>query len=407
MAAPSRDFPIKLEPDSADMMRCHVCDNEALRLFPDFPGFKRVTSDCKPWPEGGQLGICQSCGCVQALVNETWQKESAEIYKSYTIYHQGGGAEQGVFESSGLGSARSDRLLTALKRLDQMPKTGRLLDLGCGNGGFLKSFHGHFPDWQLAGLEWDDKYRSQVEALPGVERLFTGPLAEVPGHFDAISMIHVLEHIEAPRQHLESVKAKLKPGGLLIIELPYYVENPFELFVADHASHFDSNTIRALLGLAGFRVGHLETQWVPKELSIVAQNNPPVAAESPVPDLRWISSVISWLRSVATDARALAHDSPRFGLFGTSIAAAWLFGELGNGIAFFVDEDPNRVGGDYFGLPVYHPSTVPAGSDVYVGLAPKLSYTVANRLQSSSVRYHRVPLFPERNSKQETPGVSP
>jgi hypothetical protein len=240
-----------------------------------------------------------------------------------------------------------------------------------------------------------------------VERLFAGSLAEVPGPFDAISMIHVLEHIEAPRQHLENVKAKLKPGGLLIIELPYYVENPFELFVADHASHFDSHTILALLGRAGFRVDRIETQWVPKELSIVARNYPPAAARPPAPDLRWTSSVLGWLGSVVKHAQSVARDSPRFGLFGTSIAAAWLFGELGRGIAFFVDEDPNRVGGQYFGLPIYHPSTVPSGSDVYVALAPKISHDVANRLQSSSVRYHEVPVFPKKNPAGLTPAAFP
>jgi SAM-dependent methyltransferase len=387
------------------MMRCHVCDQNALRLFPEFPRFKRVTSDCKPWPEGGQLGVCEKCGCVQALVNEAWRKESATIYQNYTIYHQGGGAEQNVFESSGLGTARSDRLLAALKGLDEMPRTGRLLDLGCGNGGFLKSFNRHFPEWQLAGLEWDDRYRSQVESLPRVQRLYTGSLTEVPGQFDAISMLHVLEHIEAPRQQLEKVKAKLKPGGVLIIQLPYYVENPFELFVADHASHFDSQTILALLDLASLRVDHVETQWVPKELSIVARNSPPVPSQPLVPDLDWISSVLGWLESVVNDSRSLMKNSPRFGLFGSSIAAAWLFGELGKGVDFFVDEDPCRVGGQYFGLPVYHPSAVPGDSDVYVALAPKISRDVTIRLQSSSVRYHGVPVLPAKNPASVSPGA--
>jgi SAM-dependent methyltransferase len=377
------------------MNPCHVCGQVLLELSPDYPKFKRVTSDCKPWPAGGTLGVCAACGCVQALTNEAWREEITNIYRAYAIYHHGGGNEQHVFEqSSGAASSRSDRLVSMLGTLPVLPQSGRLMDIGCGNGAFLRSFGSAFPNWDMEGLEWDDKYRSTVESIPRVKNLYSGDVSLVPGNFDAISMIHVLEHIESPLSLLQKVKEKLNPGGLLIIQLPYFVENPFELFVADHATHFDSNTVRSLLERAGFHVNLVETTWVSKELSIVARHLPPHPSSSPAHEAPALSSMLHWLRSVIDHAQAVATQSKNLGIFGTSIAGTWLFNEIGTSVRFFVDEDTNRIGRHYLGLPVLHPSEVPADCDVYVGLAPMISSSVVRRIQSTGARYHEVPQLP-------------
>jgi SAM-dependent methyltransferase len=333
------------------------------------------------------------------LTNDTWREEITNIYRAYTIYHHGGGNEQRIFEqSSGAASSRSDRLASRLGTLPNLPNTGRLLDLGCGTGAFLRSFGSVFPDWDMEGLEWDDRYRSTVESVPRVKNLFTGDISTVPGNFDAISMIHVLEHIESPLTLLQKVKDKLKPGGLLFVQLPYYVENPFELFVADHATHFDRDTVRSLLTRAGFNVNFVETTWVSKELSIVARHLPPNPLSEPAQPVPPLSYILDWLMSVIEHAQAVANQSKNFGIFGTSIASTWLFNEIGCSVNFFVDEDTNRIGRHYLGLPVLHPSEVPAESDVYVGLAPIVSNNVVYRLQSTGAIYHEVPQLPSGES---------
>jgi hypothetical protein len=85
---------------------------------------------------------------------------------------------------------------------------------------------------------------------------------------------------------------------------------------------------------------------------------------------------------VADHARR-CHSQQPLGIFGTSIAGAWLFGELGGAVRFFVDEDPARVGGTYMGLPIYHPLAVPAGSHVFIGLAPGVAEQVAFRFRGN------------------------
>ena len=373
-------------------LHCHVCGRDQLVLHAAFSEFKRVTSDCRPWAAGGQLGACDACGTVEALVDDQWRAECREIYDSYTIYYQGGGAEQKVFDPrSGASASRSDQLLAQLAEIVEVPQTGRLVDIGCGNGNFLRSFSRRFRDWRLVGSEYDETHRAMVEAIPGVEAFFSQDAAALPGKFDAISLIHVLEHIESPARLLHTVREKLNPDGLLIIELPLFTDNPFELLIADHATHFTAATIQPLLGEAGLTPVIVTTEWIPKELSVVARPAAGSPGRIPVTTGTRLADALDWLARVRRDALELASHSSRFGIFGTSIGATWLWSELKEKVAFFVDEDSNRAGGTHFDLPIYHPDDVPAASDVFVALPPKLSRAVAERLHRQHVCYHSVP----------------
>src|SRR5436309_13941336 len=92
--------------------QCQLCGAYPLEAVKDYANFSRVTSDSKPWPKGGRLFVCSLCGCVQKSVDSEWESEIGRIYNSYSIYHQGEGTEQSVFDNtSGAVSARSERLL--------------------------------------------------------------------------------------------------------------------------------------------------------------------------------------------------------------------------------------------------------------------------------------------------------
>ncbi len=368
--------------------RCHVCGKGKLAMLPEFAALKRVTSDCKPWPAGGKLGVCDTCSTAQNIVDDTWREECRQIYSSYTIYHQAAGIEQPVFDlSSGTSSARSDRFLLNLGQEVSLSERGRLLDIGCGNGGFLRSFAKNYPQWRLTGSEYDAKYKAEVESIPGVEACIVGDIAAIPDRFDIISLIHVLEHLESPHDVLQGVWDKLLEHGHLIVELPYYVENPFVLAVADHATHFDATTACSLLMTAGFSPTHVTSGWVPKELSLVADKTQPATARNDIPAGNPVASV-RWLGSVRDHAAEIASHSKHFGILGTSIAATWLYAELAGKVQFFVDEDATRIGKTMFGIPVLAPAEVPGDGDVYISLPLRLAKNVANRMQGRAGQYH-------------------
>lgn len=361
---------------------CHVCGAAALEAVPGYETFRRVTSDCKPWPAGGRLCVCAACGVVQKAVDALWRDEAAAIYANYEVYHQSGGVEQAVFSPGGAAAARSVRVVEALSRNHALPARGRLLDIGCGNGALLRAFHDAAPDWTLAGLELDDRNRAAVESIPGVEALYTGGPADAPGAFDVVTMIHALEHIPDPQQYLESIKQKLKPGGLLVLEQPHYIENPFELLIADHCSHFSSGTLKNLLIAAGFETTYLSTDWIPKEITVIGRKSKDIEKNEPVNSAcshNAATACLKWLEGVKTAALTAAGASP-IGIFGTSIAATWLFAELEGRADFFVDEDPARAGRTFMGRPVYAPAAVPAGCRVFLPLLPAAADGILHRL---------------------------
>ena len=354
----------------------------------------RVTSDCKPWLRGGRLSVCRACECVQKLVDKEWLSEIERIYGNYSIYYQSDGVEQAVFDpGSGQSALRSARLLEALASHVKLPETGRLLDVGCGKGALLRAFSNFAPSWTLAGAELSDKTREVVESIAGVEALYVGAPEQIPGSYDIVTMIHMLEHIPGPVEYLSRLRDRLKPGGLLVIEVPNYLQNPFDLLVADHSSHFTIRTAAELIRKAGYQLTAAATDWVPKELTIVARKAKPHedTCESIEPDpFDATTKTVQWLKETVAAARGRAANG-QFGIFGTSIAATWLYAEIGDVVGFFVDEDPSRVGKTFMGRSVYHPSAAPIGSHVFLGLPRKLAECVQGRVAKSGVTFHLPP----------------
>jgi 2-polyprenyl-3-methyl-5-hydroxy-6-metoxy-1,4-benzoquinol methylase len=373
-------------------IRCHVCSILSVEVVSGYETFRRVTSDCMPWHCGGRLGVCRSCGCIQKVVDSHWQSETDKIYRSYNIYHQAQGAEQMSFEQgSGQASARSIRLLESLKRYLPLPKTGRLLDVGCGNGALLRAFSRVSPHWTLVGTELNDKYRAIVESIDRVEKLYLSAPEEVPGIFNIISMVHLLEHIPHPSDFLMKVRNKLTSDGVLVLEVPNYLQNPFDLLIADHCTHFTNMTLAMLLQRTGYEVISIAVDWVPKEFTVVARRMKDTKTIRPLnkveDSLTSVSSSLSWLRNCIIVSTGLAKKG-MMGIFGTSIAATWLCSEIPDIVSFFVDEDTNRVNRPYMGRPVFLPVDVPLGSVVFVVLPALIAEAVAKRVEKQGVKYY-------------------
>jgi hypothetical protein len=95
---------------------------------------------------------------------------------------------------------------------------------------------------------------------------------------------------------------------------------------------------------------------------------------------------LEWLRTVLREASHAAANHPKLGLFGSSVAATWLAGALGDAIDFFVDEDPSRIGRRHLDRPIVAPQDVPGDAAVYVGMAPVSAEAVLKRYAKSSLK---------------------
>ena len=368
---------------------CRICSRPTLEEIAEFPALPRITSDCLGFRAGGRLLVCHGCGAAQSPADEQWFKEIREIYNDYHAYYQAGGVEQHVLDpSTGTLRKRSEVLLDGLAALPGMPQFGKALDVGCGTGGTLKALSKR-GGWRLYGLETDSKNLPFLAPIEGFENLYTCAIADLPERFDLVTMVHALEHFPEPLATMRQLHDKIAPGGRLFVEVPNAEANPFDYLIADHMMHFTASSLSGLAAQAGFAIDCLTSAWVTKELSLTARpsskGSPVFSMEAASQAADHVRSQINWLQRFVETAQKAAARSSNFGLFGTSIAATWLCGVLGDAVSFFVEEDPNRVGRSYLGRPVIRPGEVRPGSVVFLALVPEIAVHITGRLREKAI----------------------
>ena len=361
---------------------CRVCSSTALEAVPAYAQLPRVTSDCKPWPAGGTMTVCRDCGASQKLPDEKWFSEIGRIYGSYQIYSLSSGSEQVIFDATGSSAPRSKSLVDYVVSNANIADTGALIDIGCGNGAALANFSRALPGWTMSGTELSNAPLKTLQSLPNFAAFYKDEPRNIRDRFNIVTMIHSLEHMPDPKQTLEDAATLLQPGGEIFIEVPNVETSPFDLLIVDHMMHFSPTHLGYLAQRAGLQVKALHDDVLPKEITMLSAAGTGVATR-PLPDRNAmiVSSHISWLTRLLSAAREVAARPGAFGIFGTSISGMWLYGALGEDVAFFVDEDRTRVGKSFEGKPIIAPGDVPEGASVFLPLHPNAAAGICQRLQ--------------------------
>ncbi len=106
------------------------------------------------------------------------------------------------------------------------PVTGRVLDAGCGTGGFLAVLGAARPDLSRFGCEWDPAAarRAAEKSAAPVARGSVNALPFAAASLDAMVSADVLCHEAVePAAALAEAARVLKPGGRLVINMPAYM----------------------------------------------------------------------------------------------------------------------------------------------------------------------------------------
>jgi SAM-dependent methyltransferase len=371
---------------------CLVCGSTRFEKVEEYGGLPRVTSDCKPFRPGGSLVVCGECSAIQKLPDHKWFAEIARIYDEYEIYQLSDGIEQLIFTSTGA-VPRSQRLIGHIRNTAPLPESGRLIDIGCGNGAALANYSSAFPGWQLYGSELSERAIDGLRNIPNFVELYTVPIGDIPGRFDLVSMIHSLEHMTSPRSALEQASRLLTGDGLLFVEVPDAETSPFDLLVADHLVHFSRLTLGYLAAQIGVSPLFMGNSVLPKEITMIARRGFSKGAVSPRGEVGRIAhDTVRWLCEVLDLARGLAKTQP-IGIFGTSISGMWLFGALRGAVSFFVDEDPSRIGREYAGKPILSPRDAPRGTTIFIPLIPDVANQVAERYSDAPAQFIPTPPY--------------
>jgi len=108
------------------------------------------------------------------------------------------------------------------KRLDLLLDrcaSGKLLEIGCGTGGFLRLAESHFD---VEGIDISKYAIQQIQPHFG-ERVRVGNVEQnsLPhNRYDAVIVYNILEHLRKPEKVVKRIYAALKPGGVMIGSVP-------------------------------------------------------------------------------------------------------------------------------------------------------------------------------------------
>ena len=206
----------------------------------------------------GPLVQCRNCG----LIYVGWRR-------SQLTFGSGGGDSSDVAErvqaaNSGIRNLRLEEehrlgTLNAQWRLDlikQFRSSGRLLEVGCARGDFLRVARSSF---EVSGVEPNPSLADDAEKVAPIYR---DVIETLPWNdFDVVTSFHVIEHVDSPKRFVSAIAERTKSGGLLVLETPDINSLPFRVmkakwrqFIPEHYFFFDPATMTRLLSENGFKV---------------------------------------------------------------------------------------------------------------------------------------------------------
>lgn len=144
---------------------------------------------------------------------------------------------------------------------------GRLLDYGCGSGGYMYQMQQR--GWEVIGMDMSEEALNvcREQGLKVHQGIDPTKVFE-PNSFDVVSLWHVIEHVPSPTETLGQMNSILKPGGKLVLVMPNinstlarrYGPYWFPMELPRHFTHFDRSSLRKILTKSGFQVETIRGQ---------------------------------------------------------------------------------------------------------------------------------------------------
>lgn len=159
------------------------------------------------------------------------------------------------------------------------PIDGAVLEIGCSSGFLLHDLKQAFPHAEIVGADIVVKPLERLgESLPGVQLVQMDLLQCLlrEQQFDAVVALNVLEHIEEDGAALEKMARLLKPGGILVLEVPQG-PNLYDYFDAylRHFRRYSKKDLLAKIAASGLQLQRFDflgfvpylAFWIVKKLN--------------------------------------------------------------------------------------------------------------------------------------------
>ncbi|MGA2915425.1 MAG: class I SAM-dependent methyltransferase [Sedimentisphaerales bacterium] len=141
-----------------------------------------------------------------------------------------------------------------------------VLEVGCGDGAFIGNLAGKVKN--LTGCDPAERAIQFARAFYPQVEFYAAQADGVPGTFDFVAAIEVLEHISPEKvcHFLQSLAVKTKPGGHIVLSVPTTVAplNP------KHHRHYDISILKTELSAANVPLKMVSFEYVYRQSFLAA-----------------------------------------------------------------------------------------------------------------------------------------
>ncbi len=205
----------------------------------------------------GCYDYCRCTNCGMVAMNPLPTSDNLhELYNSEEMSFNASGKKLSTTVSP---AGRND-----YKYILKFIQQGKLLDIGCGVGGFMKTAKKSFD---VEGLEINSSHaKIGIRNDLKIHNTYSGEY--MPTYkYDLVTMLQVIEHVESPRSVIEDAYRLLDKGGLFYIACPNFDSVSLGLFKEKHRhvssfahiNMYNPEALKRQLRDVGFECLNLET----------------------------------------------------------------------------------------------------------------------------------------------------
>jgi SAM-dependent methyltransferase len=315
--------------------------------------------------------VCKACGFLHQnpLVAPEDLAKHYELFSNYTIPDPEAARKAPP--------APHTRRLMTLRR-DAFPDAKSIYEIGAAAGAALHAFRQDGLD--VGGCDPSRTATAQANDIFGIalDRTDAERAAKHAGRFDVVLMSHVLEHLRDPLPTLQSLRANMRDGAGLLIEVPCATALdllPPGWFAFEHISYFSPATLTAMLEAAGFEPLEYRINlraFIYPVIAMAARAARPLRLHRTAVE---VAEAVAFARDVAKRETTLWSETSKrlegitgdVAVWGAGVHTSRLLAETplarNAAVKMIVDRDTQKWGRRQGPYPICSPSELPTGAD--------------------------------------------
>jgi len=361
-------------------MNCRLCNNNIQKVIDlsDIVPFS-VMSDNRIIQDSIIVYLCKDCSLLQ---KDSSQAQQDNYFKEFKSHQLSDGEEQLKPYNNEL-YPRSEIIIKLLS--PNISERGKILDVGTGNGAFLKNFKKLYPFWSLHAQDLQDNSKDSILKIIPSNNFIHGDIGNITEKFNIIAVNHVLNHIVDLELFLDNIQNLLEKDGQLIIQVPYILDSISDLVIIESINHFSKKSIYTFLKKYFENITISDT--ISGELTILASNNKKQKDFFLEEDSAKIFMIIENFKKLI---HRLISNRDDLIVFGTSPLGNFCASIIQNHLHSLIDEDPNKIGKKILGKDILHPKDA---NDKKLVLLPFFDKRVISHIKQRYYNFNYIDVF--------------